>query len=208
MGWLVGGDTHIGRSKETILHEQIFSFLLAHVSFLHGLIRHETKVNVWEVGPILCSSTKGLSVTYAWISSFDTLDLVLDESVVSRWDSLSLLRGSVNYRRIRNLVDTSHWHDRLIGVGLINQHTGRLAANLLQKIIMRRKERVSVMNLISGRKKQCAHVDGQEVGAVTASNRNGLEHTSARHAHREDSVTKVANDVTELVGGGRRDVVR
>ena len=52
-----------------------------------------------------------------------------------------------------------------------------------QKIIMRRKERVSVMNLISGRKKQCAHVDGQEVGAVTASNRNGLEHTSARHAH-------------------------
>ena len=26
--------------------------------------------------------------------------------------------------------------------------------------------------------------------------------------YREDSVTKVANDVTELVGGGRRDVVR
>jgi len=27
-------------------------YLLAHICLLHSLIRHETKVNVWEVGPL------------------------------------------------------------------------------------------------------------------------------------------------------------
>lgn len=122
---------------------------------------------------------------------------------------------------------------------------------MIYQKIMRREERVSQVKLISSRKKQSTHVDGQEVGAVTASNRNSLEQTSARNAHlkhakgeshyrrwrrkgrrrwksggkeiigrkeeggrekwrkwyREDSVTKVAMDVTELVGGGG-EVVR
>lgn len=48
---------------------------------------------------------------------------------------------------------------------------------------MGRKERVTQVKLISGRKRQAAHVDGQEIGAVAASNRDSFEQTGAGNAH-------------------------
>lgn len=42
---------------------------------------------------------------------------------------------------------------------------------------------MSQMELISRRKKQATHVDGQKVGAMTASNGDSLEQTSARNTH-------------------------
>lgn len=42
---------------------------------------------------------------------------------------------------------------------------------------------MSQMKLVSCGKKQGAHVDGKEVGAVATSNRDGLEQTSARNTY-------------------------
>lgn len=166
-------------------------------------------MDVREVGPIFGSGTKGLSVAYIRISSFDALDLVLDEAVVGRWDSLSLFWRSVNNRRLRDLlmINYSNRHNRLISwIWLIDhQHISWHISDLLQKIL-RSEERMTQMKLISCRKKQATHVHRQKIGAMTAANRHSLEQASARNTHREDSVAKGAVDVTELLGG--REVVR
>lgn len=49
--------------------------------------------------------------------------------------------------------------------------------------ILRSEESMSKMKLVSCRKKQAAHVHRQEVGAVTTSNRDGLEQTTAGNTH-------------------------
>ena len=55
---------------------------------------------------------------------------------------------------------------------------------LYQKIMGRSiEEGVTQMKLISRRQKQTTHVDGQQVGAVAASNRDGLEQAGARNTH-------------------------
>lgn len=163
---------------------------------------------VREVGPILGSGTEGLSVTYIRIPSFDALDFVLDEAVVGRWDSLSLLRRSVDHWRFGDLIDNSSnsRHNRVIWVWLIDQHIRWCTTSDLLQEILRIKERMAEVKLTSCRKKQATHVDRQKIGAVAASNRNSLEQASARNTHSENSVAKVAMDVTELVGG--REVVR
>lgn len=69
------------------------------------------------------------------------------------------------------------------------------------------KKRVRAeLKLVRGWEEESAHVHRQEIGAVTASDSDDLEDACVRNTNREDSATKVALNITEVVGGG--EVVR
>lgn len=56
--------------------ERVLKYLLAHVSLLHRLIRHESKVDVREMGPLEARKTN--IFIYIQISKFDpTKDVTL-----------------------------------------------------------------------------------------------------------------------------------
>lgn len=67
----------------------------------------------------------------------------------------------------------------------------------------RGEEGVTQMELISGRQKQTAHVDRQQVGAVAASYRDSLEQAGARNTHLKHTsiyITKTkTNQCHELI---------
>lgn len=63
----------------------------------------------------------------------------------------------------------------------------------------RRKKALPKMELVCCWKQQSSHVDGEKVGAVATSHGHSIEQASARNAHSEDCVTKVAVDVAELL---------
>lgn len=132
---------------------------------------------MWEVGPILSSSTECFSVTYIRISSFDALDLVLNESIVCRGDSLSLLWRSVDNGWPRKLMisHSSNRNAKIIHIGLIDQEVWSWVWDLIQEIMRRREETVTQVKLISRWQKQPTHVDREQIGAVTTSNSNSLE---------------------------------
>lgn len=180
-------------------------------------------MDVWKVGPILSSSTEGLPVANIWIFSFDSLDLVLDETVISRWDSLSLLWRSINRRGFGNLMkmmihSTNRNHHCLMiqHLLMIVHHQIRCCTpQFLQKVMGRGQERGGRKMKLwvgrgrrrrrrrrRGREKKSPHVDRQEVTAVPTSHRHCLEQATAWHTHGEDSVTEVAVNIAKLVGGG------
>lgn len=192
-----------------IFHQNVLSsFLLAHVCLLRSsLVRHETKVNVWKVGPILSSCTEGFSMGYIRIHRLDALDLVLDEAVVGGGDSLSLLRRSVNNWGPWEVISYSaSWsYSKVIQVACLIIHQKVWAwihwYLLIQKVmgISLGKEGVTkMMKLIGGRQKQATHVHRKQIGAVATSDRHSLEQTGARNTHRKDSVANVAMNIAEL----------
>lgn len=70
---------------------------------------------------------------------------------------------------------------------------------------IRREERVSEMKLICIRrrnKEPGSHAHREEICAVAASDRDGLEQAGARNTHSKDGVAEGAMDIAELVGGG------
>lgn len=157
-------------------------------------LQHESKMDMRKVCPIFGSSAESFPVADIRIIRLDSLNLLLNELIVCRWNTLPLLWGTSNEPRI-GFVDEG---------GRLHRHPGVPSGGGAQVDSVFRRRRVTRnLNILPGgllQRLECSsHVHSPKISTVPTSNCHNIKEAVAWNTNRKNNIAEAAGNVTELL---------